>query len=30
WPVCGCAASIWPVGPLTRIVHGIARCLLDI
>ncbi|KPX48875.1 aminodeoxychorismate lyase [Pseudomonas syringae pv. tagetis] len=30
WPVCGFAASNWPVGPLTRKLQGIARTLLDI
>ena len=30
WPVRGCAAMSWPVGPLTRKLQGIVRALLDI
>ncbi|AYF50411.1 aminodeoxychorismate lyase [Pseudomonas fluorescens] len=29
WPVRGCAAMSWPVGPLTRKLQGIVRALLD-
>ncbi|AZE56994.1 Aminodeoxychorismate lyase [Pseudomonas synxantha] len=30
WPVRGCAAMSWSVGPLTRKLQGIVRALLDI
>ena len=30
WPVRGCAAMSWPVGPLTRKLQAIVRALLDI
>lgn len=30
WPVRGCAAMSWPVGPLTRKLQGIVRALLEI
>lgn len=30
WPVCELAASVWPVGPLTRKLQGLVRSPLDI
>ena len=30
WPVRGCAAMSWPVGPLTRKLQGIVRALLGV